>query len=248
MRKTLLIAAAALAASVISSQAQVYSQNIVGYVNQPMLAGYINFANPLDAADASGINNAITNIIPIFSGNYDGDIINIWTGNSYAQFTIDSSWPTGIGNASDTAAAPTPVLNPGVAILIQNTAKVLTNTFVGTVHVDGAGASTNLVGVTTNHLAAGFSFLASKVPVGGGISSVLGLPANGSLDGSIINVPIIGVDGNVHGFTQTTIDSSWPTGFGNASDTAQAPEPIIPVGTGFLLQNTATVEDWVQSL
>ena len=33
MRKTLLIAAAALASSVISSQAGVYSQNIVGYAN-----------------------------------------------------------------------------------------------------------------------------------------------------------------------------------------------------------------------
>jgi len=33
MKKTLLIAVAALAASVISSQAQVYSQNIVGYYN-----------------------------------------------------------------------------------------------------------------------------------------------------------------------------------------------------------------------
>ena len=32
MRKTLLIAAAALAGSIISSQAQVYSQNVVGYL------------------------------------------------------------------------------------------------------------------------------------------------------------------------------------------------------------------------
>jgi hypothetical protein len=40
MRKTLLIAGAALAASIISSQAQtVYSQNVVGYVNQTIPAG-----------------------------------------------------------------------------------------------------------------------------------------------------------------------------------------------------------------
>jgi len=39
MKKTLLIAAAALAAGVISSQAQVYSLNVVGYINQPIPAG-----------------------------------------------------------------------------------------------------------------------------------------------------------------------------------------------------------------
>ena len=39
MKKTLLIAAAALVAGVISSEAQVYSANIVGYVNVVMPAG-----------------------------------------------------------------------------------------------------------------------------------------------------------------------------------------------------------------
>ena len=36
--KTLLIAAAALAAGILSSSAQTYSQNIVGYVNQVLPA------------------------------------------------------------------------------------------------------------------------------------------------------------------------------------------------------------------
>jgi hypothetical protein len=243
MRKTLLIAAAALAAGVISSQAQVYSQNIVGYVNQPLPLGYVNVANPLDASGG----NSITNVIPVFSGVYDGDIINIWTGHSYLQLTIDSGQPTGIGNASDTAPVVPPVLAPGQAIFIQNTAGPVTNTFVGTVHIDGAGASTNVVGLTTNAVPLGFTFLASVLPVGGGISSVLGLPKDGSLDGSIINIPIINGSGNIAGFTQITIDSGQPTGFGNASDTASVPEPTIPVGTGFLLQNTAGVGSWIQS-
>ncbi len=41
MKKTLLIAAAALVAGVISSEAQVYSANIVGYVNVVMPANSI---------------------------------------------------------------------------------------------------------------------------------------------------------------------------------------------------------------
>ncbi len=41
MKKTLLIAAAALVAGVISSDAQVYSANIVGYVNVACPAGRV---------------------------------------------------------------------------------------------------------------------------------------------------------------------------------------------------------------
>jgi hypothetical protein len=242
MKKTLLIAAAALAAGVISSQAQVYSQNIVGYVNVTLPVGFVNLNNPLDASG----NNSITNIIPVFSGNYDGDLLNIWNGAGYTVYTIDSGQSTGIGNSSDTAAVAPPTINPGTGYFIQNTAGAITNTFVGTVHIDGAGSSTNVVGLTTNSIPVGQNFYSSKLPIGGGISSVLKLPADGSLDGSLINIPNI-VGGSVHGFTTYTIDSGQPTGFGNAADTASAPEPQIPVGTGFFIQNTAGAVNWVQS-
>jgi hypothetical protein len=244
--KTLLIAtAAALAAGIISSQAQVYSQNIVGYVNTPIPTGFVNIANPLDGSSSGGVNNTITNIVNVFSGNYDGDLLYIFNGATYNVYTLDSSQPTGVGNSSDTAAVAPPVIAPGIGIFIQNTASPITNTFVGTVHIDGT-TGTNVVGITTNALSLGFRFISSKLPVGGGISSVLKLPNDGSLDGSIINIPNI-VGGNVRGFTQITIDSSQPTGFGNSSDTASVPEPIIPVGTGFFLQDTSGNENWVQS-
>jgi hypothetical protein len=243
MRKTLLIAAAALAAGVISSQAQVYSQNIVGYVNTPLPGGFVTVANPLDASGG----NSITNVINVFSGNYDGDALYVWNGTTYVTYTIDSGQPTGIGNGSDSAPATPPNFAPGGAIFINNTVGSNTVTFVGTVHADGAGASTNVVGLTTNHLAAGFTFISSKLPIGGGISSVLNLPADGSLDGSSIYLPNI-VGGQVHGFTTITIDSGQPTGFGNGSDSAPVAEPVIPVGGGFFLNNTAGAENWVQSL
>jgi hypothetical protein len=250
MRKTLLIAAAALAAGVISSQAQVYSQNIVGYVNSPLPAGFVNIANPLDAADTSGVNNTITNIINVFSGNYDSDSLYIWTGATYAQYTIDSGWPTGIGNAADSAAVAPPTIAPGQSIFIDNVGTSNTLTFVGTVHSEGVGASTNVVGLTTNTLPSSpqFSYVSSKIAIGGGVSSVLQLPANGSLDSCVIYIPNI-VGGAVHGFNQVTIDSGWSTGFGNAADSAQVPEPIIPVGTGFFFYNVSGAPvKWVQSL
>jgi hypothetical protein len=64
MRKTLLIAGAALAASIISSQAQtVYSQNIVGYINQTIPAGKYQIVgsqliNGSDLAQTNGDINA----------------------------------------------------------------------------------------------------------------------------------------------------------------------------------------------
>jgi len=250
MRKTLLIAAAALASSIISSQAQVYSQNIVGYVNSPILPGFNNLANPLDASDASGINNAITNTVNVFSGNYDGSPLYIWNGHGYNIVTLDSTWPTGVGNAADSAAVAPPVLGPGVAWFLNNTTGVgQTNTFVGTVHVDAAATGAQTVGQTTNTIVTGFQFYASKLPIGGGLASVLQLPASSSLlDGSPVYLPNI-VGGSVHGFTILTIDSTWATGFGNAADSAQAAEPSVSVGTGLLINNTTgSAVQWVQAL
>src|ERR1700744_2623354 len=59
--KTLLIAAAALAAGVISSEAQVYSQNIVGYINLPLSPGYTLIGNQL-STDLTGTNNTVASV------------------------------------------------------------------------------------------------------------------------------------------------------------------------------------------
>jgi len=54
MRKTLLMTAAALAAGIISTQAQVYSQNIVGYVNVSVAGnGYALIGHQLDLGDGT---------------------------------------------------------------------------------------------------------------------------------------------------------------------------------------------------
>jgi hypothetical protein len=251
MKKTLLIAAAALAASVISSQAQVYSLNIVGYVNQPFQNGYTTIANPLDASDANGLNNSVTNIINITSGNYDGANIYVYNGHGYTVYTCDSGQPTLIGNANDSAPVNGPILSPGQSIFFNNnTGTAQTNTFVGTVHVDTAASGTNVVGMTTNNLPSGQYFYASVLPVGGGLGSVLELPAlSGNLDGATVYIPnITGSPAAVHGFTAYTVDSGQPSGFGNANDSAPAAEPIIPVGGGFVLNNnTGGAVQWIQS-
>jgi hypothetical protein len=242
MRKTLLIAAAALAAGVISSQAQVYSQNIVGYVNLPLSPGYNTVANPLD--NATG--NSLTNLMPgIVTGAYDGSYVYIWGGTTYTAYYVDST-QGGLNDFGDNGNVASPNVNPGTAIFFSANA---TNniTFVGTVHVDGAGTGTNVVGVTTNTWT-GQQLLGSKLPIAGGISSVLGLPTgSGALDGSYLYIPKIS-GGALHGFTGYYIDSTLGgNGIADFGDNGLVAEPVIPVGGGLFIQHSGSFT-WTQSL
>jgi hypothetical protein len=254
MRKTLLIAAAALAASVISSEAQVYSQNIVGYVNQIVPNNFSTINNPLDNPNG----NSATNLFDTTSGNNDGSILFYWNGTGFTQVefasgTVYAGQPSGFVNALTLAPVAAPVLNPGTGYFFNNSSGngVFTNTFVGTVHVDGAPTGTQTVGSTTNVLngAAQFVFIASKLPIGGGIASSLGLTNDlaGDLDGSILYIPNI-VSGQVHGYAEIEYSSGAPSGFVNALTLANVAEPTIPVGGAFLFNNAVGANwNWVQS-
>src|ERR1035438_8504309 len=137
MRKTLLIAAAALASSVISSQAQVYSQNIVGYVNVPESTGVINLeAPPLDL-DGTGTNNTIATVYP---NPAIGDAVYAFSGAGYDTLTYKTLNigtrlnPTNVttwfdANGNQAQSYP---LWPGRGIFYLPNANE-TNTFVGQV-------------------------------------------------------------------------------------------------------------------
>jgi len=271
--KTLLIAAAALAAGVISSQAQpVYSANIVGYVNQTAGKNFNAFSVPLDLAGGNTLTNIIQNIPdtnptdPNYQGGiYDYTTVYIWNGSGYTIYTLDSGWPTGVGNAKDNAAVTPPIINPGTLYYFDNTTpNAYTNTSVGIVHADNAPTGSQIAGVTTNiFLANAYTFVSSKLPIAGGVTSVLGLtntpdtnPADanyqgGTLDYTVLYIPNISVTGQFLGYNEVTIDSGWSTGFGNAKDNAQVAEPVIPVGGGFIFQNNLKPAQnivWTQSL
>jgi hypothetical protein len=87
------------------------------------------------------------------------------------------------------------------------------------------------------------------LPIGGGITSVLGLQnPGGAIDGSIVLIPNI-VNGNIKGYVQTAFDSTSGTGFSNPANFAPLPEPVIPVGGSFLFNNQSGAPIvWVQSL
>jgi hypothetical protein len=150
--KTLLIAAAALAAGVISSQAQVYSQNIVGYVNVvlPGAAGYSLVANPLD--DGNG--NQLTNVLKALP---NSSTVTTWNGTGY-----DLPYSLVAGTWSGSRPLP-----PGVGFFVKNgkaTSPVLTNTFVGSVAV-ASGQS------VTNTLNLGYNLVGSILPYAGDLTT-----------------------------------------------------------------------------
>ncbi|MGH7939606.1 MAG: hypothetical protein ACREFR_00855, partial [Limisphaerales bacterium] len=93
--KTLLMTAAALAAGVIYSQAQgtVYSQNVVGYINQTISANaYAEFANQLvNGSDANQTNDNVNAVLSsgMISGQGAGDTnttLLVFNGTGYATY------------------------------------------------------------------------------------------------------------------------------------------------------------------
>jgi len=233
MKKTLLIAAAALAASVISSQAQVYSQNIVGYVNTTVNGGQYNLLNnPFNIGLTNGANEVFGTNLP------DGTQLFQWTGTTYLVSTYDTTVGADANNwydGGETATAPTPIILPGQGYFLLPGTK-FTNTFVGTVAVN--------VGSTITNTATGgqYNLLGSYLPVGGAVSN------------AVINFyPPDGTQ--LFQWTGTTyLISTYDTTVGadannwyDGGKTATAPTPVINVGEGYFVL-PGTTWQWTQGL
>jgi hypothetical protein len=160
--KTLLIAAAALVAGIVSSEAQVYSANVVGYVSIPLAEGFNLIANPLDA-DGTGTNNTVTglftNALPVNSSVF------AWNGSGY---NISSY----AANKAHTATNWTVNLsvNPGAGIWVSIPAGAYnggTSNFVSV----GTVLQGNLV--NPNIAGPGYWMVSSQVPISGDIGTNL---------------------------------------------------------------------------
>jgi hypothetical protein len=275
--KTLLIAAAALAAAVTTSQAQtVYSANVVGYVNTPFpVNGYSMVNNPL-----SGTTNGAEAILPGLTG---GENVLVWSGHGYYIYTFQgvgggsppwqSDWTDGAasppsapaipGDQTDTSDgvywAPQPVIAPGQGFFVFNpNSSIETNTFTGTV------VTTNTVSFPPN----GYTMTASAIPVAGNAetNTVLNLTA-GFQGGENVLV------WSGHGYYIYTFQgvgggsppwqSDWTDGAasppqapgipGDQTDTSDgvywAPPLNLNVGQGFFVFNpNATADKWTQTI
>lgn len=144
--KILLIAAAALAAGVVASNAQVYSANVVGYANVVLSPnGNQNLiANPFD--DGNG--NQSSNLLSTLPNKSQ---VLTWNGSGYNPAITKSGgvWPSSV------------TLLPGTGFFVKCAGTVpITNTFVGNVIVNSGGSVTNVVAV-------GFNLVGSPIPYAG---------------------------------------------------------------------------------
>lgn len=156
--KSLCLAAAALLGGVLVSSAQsnVYSLNIVGYVNVPF-AGNSKFtlvANPLNTTNNT-LDALIKPSLPV------GGKVLKWNGTSFTSYQR-----VAFGNGWSPTTGATATLNPGEGAFVQTPAGSLdiTNTFVGEV----------LTGAQTNSYVAGFSLTGNKI-ADAGLVTDLGL-------------------------------------------------------------------------
>jgi hypothetical protein len=237
----LIAAAGALTAGMITSQAQVYSQNVVGYVNLPETA---NLTYAITVPFSIGVSNGANEIFPLVSGNPsvpDGSTFLVWTGNNYTTYFSDSGSSTLFDDYTGTPLTYDPIFKVGQGMYIIPAANT-TNTFVGTVAI--AAGATNSIPYTAN----GTFFIASQVPYGGYVTNGtstgggMALDANNGLpDGSTMLV----WTGN--NYTTYFSDSGSGSLWDDYTGTPIAAPPSIAVGQSFFLIPAANFT-WTEGL
>jgi hypothetical protein len=232
---TLLVAAAALAAGIMVSKAQVYSQNVVGYANIPT-AGSGTFA--LTVPFVVGVSNGGNEVWPFTPGNPtlpDGSELLVWNGGGFTIWFSDSGSTSGWddGNQNPTNAAPLLPVGKGFFLV---PAAATTNTFVGTVAVNvGTSNVTTLAGSAT-------VLVAPAVPYGGAVTN--GNPVTGAGGPNLWNnntspnqIPdgtellLWNGGGLTIWFSDSGSSSYWDDGNQNPTNTP----PTIGVGQSFFL-------------
>jgi hypothetical protein len=161
--KILLTAAAAMAAGVVASSAQVYSANVVGYVSLSLTNGFNMINNPLDL-DGTGTNNSVITAFGTQLPN--GSHVYAFAGGAFvspaASYTTKGGWGGGT-NSVNTALSS----GQGVFVQVPSSATV---TLVGNVRQGSLSTPYN----------AGYNIISSQVPITGLLQANLNYqPANG---------------------------------------------------------------------
>jgi hypothetical protein len=227
MRTKTLLCAAALAAGVVSSMAQsnVYSLNVVGYVNVPTKGGgnFNMIANPLNNG-----NNQISNLFAGFA--QDGDSIFRW--NPTTQ-DLDGTIPT--YSSFSQSWTPNMALKPGEGVFYLNSGVDKTNTFVGEV-IQGSYTNPIPFGAVAVMGGGNFNAYGSSIPLGGSFTNAI--------------VGITPRDGDSVFFWNTTtqdLDGTIPT-YSAFSSTWTPSTTVLNPGIGFFyLGSGANQAQWVRN-
>jgi len=160
--KALIMAGAALAVSLATSNAQVYSANVVGYVNQTLTSGYNMVSVPFNIGSSNGANEIFGSVLP------DGTTFLLFNPTTGKYITV--VYDTGAGfnpnpwlMADDTTPTNPPILSTGQGFFIQPPGGASV-TYVGSVNCN-IGASTN------ENLISGYNMVGSIIPVGGPVTN-----------------------------------------------------------------------------
>jgi len=225
--KTTLLGAAILAAGALSSMAQsnVYSLNIVGYYQAPLVGnGYTLIANQLDSG-----NNVFSNFFQTLPS---GSQVLKWNSGT-AAYVLASK--VAFGNGWNPAGSASSTLNPGEACFVKlpATSAGLTNTFVGNIAGLAATGGTNPVysGSYTNSLITGYNLAGVPVPAAGTVTSV-----------GLTNVPTGSQLLKWNPLTQAYVLSS-KVAFGSGWNPSV---PSVGVGEGFFIK-AASPFTWTQT-
>jgi hypothetical protein len=222
--KTLLIAAATLAVGAITSQAQVYSQNVVGYINLSLTNGYNMIGNQLDF-DGTGTNNTVqsffgTNLVAPSQ-------VLVWNPGT-ASFPFAASWVNSKGTLKWTGNtnAVNAALQLGGGIFVQSPSAT-TITIVGTV-LQG----TNIIALTPN----AYNLVSSVSPVGGLLQSNLNYTPS-------VGDKVIPWDPTSQGYP---IQYSYVNNKGTLKWSPS--QPTINVGQAVFIQTSASTSSWTNIL
>jgi hypothetical protein len=218
MRTKVLLGAAALVAAATTSMAQnVYSLNVVGYINLSLTNGYNLIANQLDL-DGTGTNNTLLTTLSTNLPNKSA----VFSWSTSAQTFNKAVYNAGTGVWGSDTTDVNAALQPGGGVFVQipaTAATPLTVTLVGQV----------LQGTNTLSLVAGLNMVSIIPPISGGIVSAMGYTPT-KKEYVLLWDPINQIYGTKTQFTGT----GWNNG-----------EPTPAVGQAFFL-NTVAATNWVQ--
>lgn len=224
MRTKALLGLAALAVSAITvvAQSNVYSLNVVGYVNVPVASGYNLLANPLKAGVTNGANEIMTPI--------SGSQFLTWNGAGFDYVAYEPDFGGWIDKAEQPSVPPT--LPPGKGFFMFNPLAATTMTFVGEV-VPAPGTTNSLP------IPSGYSLIGSALPASA--TDITAAPV--SLP-KISGMQLLKWNGTGYSY------AAYEPDFGGWIDKAEAPiaAPGYTVGQGFFLFNPGTASSWNQSL
>lgn len=264
--KILLTVAAALAVSAVSSMAQVYSDNVVGYINTTIgSGGYYMLGNQLvNGSDTAKTNNDVNAVLGAGlksqpndpPSSYDNTVLYYYNGGYATYYYFNAAdataWegfasPAGFYDAAGTPASIT--LTQGKAVFLYNpSGSAITATITGNV-LQGTNSSQTIQ--------PGYNMISLQVPISTNVvGTTYGLPTGLTSDPvdppnpSKNDVMYLYSGGYATYYYFNAVDATAWEGFASPAgfyDAAGTPAPAPSVNQGFFLYHTGASVPWTSA-